>query len=229
MIKLQNICKVFNQGRHNEKIAIKYVSLNIDDGELVAVIGKSGAGKTTLINIIGCLDAPTGGSYFLNGRDVTDLSANELANVRHGELGFINQSPFLINEISVLENVLVPLMLEKCKHSLRIERATQALCDVGMNEFINTNVSVLSGGEKQRVSIARALAHNPNVILADEPTGSLDEENASLIMEILKKINNEGKTVIIITHDLDIANTCDRIIELKYGEIKSDSKTSAEN
>lgn len=222
MIKMINIKKYYNQGKINEKAALKDVNLNIEDGELVAVMGKSGAGKTTLMKILGCLDKYSDGEYLLNGFKTAGLNDNQLSKLRNKELGIITQDSFLIDDLSVLDNVGIPLMLTRTKKDLRKMNAVSMLQSIGIKDLVNQKVSTLSGGEKQRVAIARALVNNPEIILADEPTGSLDSANADKIIDILLEINKHGKTVIIITHDIDIAKKCNRIITLHDGKIISD-------
>lgn len=220
MIKLLNIYKIFNEGKANEKTVLNNVNLTIGKGELVAVIGKSGAGKSTLLNIIDCMDTMSKGSYLLDEICINKLNSNKLAEIRSKKIGFITQNPFLIEELSAIDNVTIPLMLNKSKHNKRIAKATESIVDVGLSEIINQKVSTMSGGEKQRVSIARAIVNEPEVILADEPTGSLDSVNAENILKILLNINKTGKTVIIVTHDIDIAKRCSRIITIADGKIK---------
>ncbi len=222
MIILKNICKTFNENKNNEKKALKNISLEINDGELVAITGKSGAGKSTLLNIIACLDMPTSGKYYIDGNDVSSASASEMAHIRNNYFGVVTQTPFLIDNITPLENVIVPLMYDKKNKKSRYARAVQVLSSVGLDSGLKVKTAVLSGGEQQRVSIARAIVNNSSVILADEPTGNLDLENSRIIMQILLNINKEGKTIIIITHDADIAAKCNRIINLSDGEIVSD-------
>ncbi len=222
MIKLQNISKVFNGGKSSEKVALSDVSLEIDDGEFIAIVGKSGAGKSTLMNIVGCLDNPTDGSYLLNGQEVAKLPQNSLAELRNKYFGIITQSPFLIDNISPLENVVIPLMLDKNKKKGRYELANDALFSVGLQDISTKKTCVLSGGEQQRVSIARAIVNDPKIILADEPTGALDSENSEIIMNILTKINEAGKTVIIITHNMEIAAVCRRVITVRDGKLIKD-------
>lgn len=222
MIQLQNIYKIFNEGKPNEKTALEDVSLTIGDEEFVAIKGKSGAGKSTLMNILGCLDIPSRGVCVINGKRTDECTNDALAFLRHEMLGIITQTPFLIGESSALENVMLPLYLNKLSKTDRVELATNALKDVGLLEQLKQRVSTLSGGEQQRVAIARALINNPAVILADEPTGSLDSQNAKTIMNMLGKINESGKIVIIVTHDDEIAKCCRRIITLGDGKIISD-------
>lgn len=222
MIKLQNISKVFNADKPSEKVALKDISLEINDGELIAIVGKSGAGKSTLMNIIGCLDNPTCGSYQLNKTEVANLPQNSLAGLRNKYFGIITQFPFLIDNISPLENVVIPLMLDKRKKKKRYDLASEALFNVGLQGLTAKKTCLLSGGEQQRISIARAVVNDPQIVLADEPTGSLDSENSRNVLNIIKKINDTGKTVIIVTHDTEIALECRRIITMSDGKITKD-------
>lgn len=219
MIQLRNIYKIFNESKPNEKIALEDISLDIPDGHFVAIQGKSGAGKSTLLNIIGCLDSVTKGSFLLNGQEVSNCSATELAQLRKEEFGIISQNPFLINEATSLENVLIPLYLKKMPNKERLRIASEALISVGLYEQQNQRVSTLSGGEQQRVTIARALVNNPRIILADEPTGALDNENSNIIMKILKKINLDGKTIILVTHNDELAAQVFSSIRLGDGKL----------
>lgn len=221
MIVLQNICKTFNEGKSNEKTASKNISLEISDGEFVAIVGKSGAGKTTLMNIIACLDVPTSGIYFIDGEAIVS-NAQEMAKTRREKFGIVTQTPFLIENITPLENVIIPLTFDKKNKKDRYSRAIEALCSVGIDYGLKVKTSALSGRERQRVSIARAIVNNPPIILADEPTGNLDKENTETVLKILRNINKEGRTVIVITHDADVANECNRIVTLSDGEIVED-------
>lgn len=228
MIEIANLTKIYNSGKPNSQTALDNVSFTVSDGELVAVIGKSGAGKSTLLNIVACLDTPTSGSVILDGEEMSSASEKKRAAVRMNKLGIVTQTPLLVEEISAVENVKLPLVLKKLKMSECNQKAANLLKSVGLEGKIEQTVKTLSGGEKQRVSIARALASDPKIILADEPTGSLDTENASAVFNILKNVAKLGITVIVVTHDADIAGMCDRILELSDGKLKSDvSKTTA--
>lgn len=226
MIKLQNICKTFNEGKNNEKKALKNVSLDVNDGELVAIIGKSGAGKSTLLNIVACLDTPSSGEYLIDGENTANFSPSKTAEIRNGYFGVVTQSPFMIDNITPLENVVIPLMYDRKNKKDRYRRAAEALASVGIDSGLKVKTAVLSGGEQQRVSIARAIVNNPRVILADEPTGNLDKENSDGVMKILLNINKEGRTVIVITHDPDIAAQCGRVVTVSDGEIIKDEKNT---
>lgn len=228
MIEIANLTKIYNSGKPNSQTALYNVSFTVSDGELVAVIGKSGAGKSTLLNIVACLDTPTSGSVILDGEEISSASEKKRAAVRMNKLGIVTQTPLLVEEISAVENVKLPLVLKKLKMSECNQKAANLLKSVGLEGKIEQTVKTLSGGEKQRVSIARALASDPKIILADEPTGNLDIENASAVFNILKNVAKLGITVIVVTHDADIAGMCDRILELSDGKLKSDvSKTTA--
>lgn len=228
MIEIANLTKIYNSGKPNSQTALDNVSFTVSDGELVAVIGKSGAGKSTLLNIVACLDTPTSGSVILDGEEISSASEKKRAAVRMNKLGIVTQTPLLVEEISAVENVKLPLVLKKLKMSECNQKAANLLKSVGLEGKIEQTVKTLSGGEKQRVSIARALASDPKIILADEPTGNLDTENASAVFNILKNVAKLGIIVIVVTHDADIAGMCDRILELSDGKLKSDvSKTPA--
>ena len=219
MIKLENIKKIFNKGNANEFEALKDVSLTIKDGELVAVIGKSGAGKSTLLHIIACIDSYEDGKYVIDDVLVKNLSEKKLAEIRNSKIGIVMQDFALVDDFSCIENVLLPLDFAAKKKSDRKELALAALKSVGMDDMAKKPVNKLSGGQKQRVAIARAIVNKPSVILADEPTGALDSKTAAEIMELFHELNKKGHTVIIVTHDLEIAKQCGRIIEISDGKI----------
>lgn len=225
MVQLDNICKTYNSGKENECKALKNVSLQIQDGEMVAVIGKSGAGKSTLMHILSFVDRYEQGSYILNGKDTGKLSEKEYARLRNKEIGIVIQDYALIEEFTALQNVMIPLNFskERAKTSPK-QLAINALELTQIGELKNKPVNQLSGGQKQRVAIARAIVNNPSVILADEPTGALDSKTAGEIIDVFRKLNKNGKTVIVVTHDKSVAEKCDRIIEIADGEIVSDSK-----
>lgn len=219
MIKLENIKKIYNKGNANEFEALKDVSLTIKDGELVAVIGKSGAGKSTLLHIIACIDSYEDGKYVIDDVLVKNLSEKKLAEIRNSRIGIVMQDFALVDDFTCIENVLLPLDFAAKKKSDRKELALAALKSVGMDGMAKKPVNKLSGGQKQRVAIARAIVNKPSVILADEPTGALDSKTAAEIMELFHELNKKGHTVIIVTHDLEIAKQCDRIIEISDGKI----------
>ena len=218
MITLQNIYKIYVNG-DTTTYASNDVSIHIDEGEFVAIVGQSGSGKSTIMNIIGCLDVPTSGTYLLNGVDVSTMDDDELAEIRNKMLGFIFQQYNLIPKLSVLENVELPLLYAGVKPEERYERAMRCIEKVGLTEKEKNFPSQLSGGQQQRVSIARALAGNPSVILADEPTGALDSRTGREVLEFLQKLNSEGNTIVLITHDNAIAKAAKRIIRLHDGKV----------
>lgn len=200
---------------------LKDANLSIDKGEMVAIKGSSGAGKSTLLHIIGCLDKPTSGSYLLNGQDVSQLSLSKLAEIRNASFGFVMQHFALIEEDNALQNVATPLLFAKARRSQMDVRAMEQLRNVGMEQMANKRIATLSGGEKQRVAIARAMVNNPEIILADEPTGALDRANTEKIVQLFQQLNEKGKTIIIVTHDDFVAQSCRRIVTIADGVIKS--------
>lgn len=200
---------------------LKDANLSIDKGEMVAIKGSSGAGKSTLLHIIGCLDKPTSGSYLLNGQNVSQLSLSKLAEIRNASFGFVMQHFALIEEDNALQNVATPLLFAKARRSQMDARAMEQLRNVGMEQMENKRIATLSGGEKQRVAIARAMVNNPEIILADEPTGALDRANTEKIVQLFQQLNEKGKTIIIVTHDDFVAQSCRRIVTIADGVIKS--------
>ncbi|NSW86425.1 MAG: ABC transporter ATP-binding protein [Syntrophobacteraceae bacterium] len=219
MCVLDNVRKVFHIGEQEIEV-LKGISLSIERGEFVAVMGPSGSGKTTLMNIIGCLDVPTSGKYSLADRDVTNLTDDELSEFRNEHIGFVFQNFYLLPYATVLENVLLPtLYVEKGKNRNPGKRGSQLLQLVGLADRARFKPNQLSGGQQQRVAIARALVNDPDLLLADEPTGQLDSKTASEIMNLLTKLNEEGKTVVIITHDRMVADHARRIVLIKDGRI----------
>ncbi len=222
LVEIQDICKIYNPGE-NEVRALNHVSLTIDENEFVAIIGQSGSGKSTLMNMLGCLDVPTSGNYFLHGQDVSHMSDNELSDVRNKEIGFIFQGFNLIAGLTALENVELPLIYRGVGKRERLRLADTALEKVGLGKRKSHKPSEMSGGQQQRVAIARAIAQAPPIILADEPTGNLDSGSSKEIMGILKSLHEEGRTVILITHDNEIAKQAKRIIKIIDGQIVQDS------
>ena len=218
IIEIRDLYKIYNPGE-NEVRALDGVSLTIDQGEFVAIVGSSGSGKSTAMNIIGCLDVPTTGTYHLGGIDVSTMDDDQQAEIRNKMLGFIFQQYNLISKLSVLENVELPLLYAGVPADQRRERAIRSLERVGLADKKKNLPSQLSGGQQQRVSIARALAGDPSVILADEPTGALDSKTGREVLGFLKKLNREGDTVVLITHDNSIAVKADRIIRLQDGKV----------
>ena len=223
LIRLSNIYKIYKNDESVQE-ANSNVSLSINRGELVSIVGPSGSGKSTLMNIIGCLSTPTSGTYILDGLEVQKLDENKLSVIRNKEIGFIFQKYNLINKLTIKENVELPLIYKKVHKKEREQIVDEMLNKVGIIEKKNKYPTQLSGGESQRVAIARALATNPNIILADEPTGALDSKNGRMVLDIIKSLNNEGKTVIIVTHDISIANECNRMIQMMDGKIISDKE-----
>ncbi len=228
MIELKNVYKIYSDG-DSEIRALDGVSLFIDKGEFTAIVGSSGSGKSTCMNIIGCLDIPTSGEYYLHGNDVSQMNEKELAYIRNKELGFVFQQYNLIPKLNLLENVELPLIYRKLNPSKRKELAKIALERVGLGDRLTKYPSQLSGGQQQRVSIARALAGNPPVILADEPTGALDSKTGKDVLELLKNLNKEGTTIVLITHDNSIAEQTKRIVRIHDGKIISDLKNEIIN
>ncbi len=222
LIEIRNMCKIYNPGE-NEVRALDHVSLSIGENEFVAIIGHSGSGKSTLMNMLGCLDVPTSGIYLLHGSDVSLLSDDELSDIRNQEIGFIFQGFNLISNLTAFENVELPLIYRGVSKRERTHLAKEALRKVGLENRMTHKPSEMSGGQQQRVAIARAIAQAPPVILADEPTGNLDSHSSQEIMNILKTLHAEGRTVIVITHDNDIAANAKRIIHIEDGRITSDS------
>ncbi|MBO5452522.1 MAG: ABC transporter ATP-binding protein [Clostridia bacterium] len=223
MIELKDIYKIYGDGE-GEIRALDGVSLNISGGEFVAIVGQSGSGKSTCMNIIGCLDVPTSGTYRLNGTDVSTMKDDELAAVRNKMIGFIFQQYNLIPKLTVKENVELPLIYRGMPAKERAKRAMEALEMVGLADRCTKMPSMLSGGQQQRVSIARALAGNPSLLLADEPTGALDSKTGREVLEFLKKLNEQGNTIVMITHDNEIAKEAKRIVRIQDGKIISDEK-----
>lgn len=220
MIQLEQVCKTYAKGKPNAVQALKDVSLHISAGELVAIIGKSGSGKTTLLNIIGCIDSFEQGKYLLNGRNISKKSEAALSKIRNREIGIVVQDFALIQSDTALENVMLPFYFDQSVTLKAAKtKALAALQSVGMEDLAKKTVNQLSGGQKQRVAIARAIVHAPSVLLADEPTGALDTKTAGEIMDVFKQLHEQGKTVIIVTHDMGVAHQCDRIIEISDGTI----------
>ncbi len=221
LIDVRDMRKIYNPGE-NEVHALDGISLQIAPGEFVAIIGQSGSGKSTLMNMLGCLDIPTSGEYYLDGRDVAGLEDDELSEIRNEEIGFIFQGFNLIPNLTALENVELPLIYRKIPAAKRRELAVDSLRKVGLENRMDHKPAEMSGGQQQRAAIARALAAKPPVILADEPTGNLDSKSSIDIMRILRNLHEEGRTVILITHDNGIAQSAKRIIRIMDGKIESD-------
>ena len=221
LIDVKDMYKIYNPGE-NEVRALDGVSLSVHTGEFVAIIGHSGSGKSTLMNMLGCLDVPTSGTYILNGRDVSSLSDNELSEVRNNEIGFIFQGFNLIPNLTAVENVELPLIYRKVDKSTRRRLAEEALEKVGLKERMKHKPSEMSGGQQQRVALARALVNRPDILLADEPTGNLDSKSTQDIMNILDGLNEQGNTIVLITHDDGIAENAKRVVRIMDGKIESD-------
>lgn len=219
MIKLDNIVKIYNPKKANEFEALHNVSCEIADGEMVAIIGKSGAGKSTLLHILACIDNYQEGQYTIDGTLVKNLSEKQYAKIRNEKIGMVMQDFALVEDFTALENVLIPLNFSKKKIKNKNEKALEALKSVGIEELAKKPCNKLSGGQKQRVAIARAIVNEPSMILADEPTGALDTKTSAEIMELFKSLNEQGRTVIIVTHDMKIASQCGRVIEISDGNI----------
>ena len=226
LIEFEDVCKYYRMGDTTVKAA-DHISMKIEKGEFVAIVGQSGSGKSTCMNIIGCLDVPTAGSYRLNGREVGKMSGNEQAEVRNEMLGFIFQQYNLLPKLNLLENVEVPLIYAGVPCAERRRRAREALEQVGLGDKLKNKPSQLSGGQQQRVSIARALAGNPAVILADEPTGALDSHTGREVLGMLQQLHRQGNTVVLITHDNSIAVQAQRIIRLEDGHVVYDGDAHA--
>ncbi|MGQ8335108.1 ABC transporter ATP-binding protein [Sunxiuqinia sp. A32] len=221
VINLKDIVKNYKVGTQVVR-ALRSVSLQINVGEYVAIMGASGSGKSTLMNIIGCLDTPTSGEYILNNKRVSDLTDDELAEIRNTEIGFVFQTFNLLPRNTALDNVMLPLIYAGIKKHDRIEQATKILTEVGLEDRMEHKPNELSGGQRQRVAVARALVNNPSILLADEPTGNLDSKISEEIMILFAEIHRKGNTLIVVTHEEDIAKHAHRIIRLKDGQIESD-------
>ena len=221
IIKTESLTKHYQVGSENVE-ALKGINLSVERGEFISIMGPSGSGKTTLMNIIGCLDTPTDGTYFLNNKSVSELSDDELAHIRNDEIGFVFQSFHLLARNSALENVMLPLKYAGENKKNAITRSNEALDKVGLSDRSSHSPSELSGGQQQRVAIARALVNKPSILFADEPTGNLDSKTGEDVMNLFKELNDNGQTIILITHEDSIAQQSNRIITIMDGLIKSD-------
>ncbi len=221
LIHIENMKKIYNPGE-NEVRALDGIDLDIEKGDLVAIVGHSGSGKSTLMNMLGCLDTPTSGKYVLDGQDVASMTDNQLADVRNKEIGFIFQGFNLISNLDAVGNVELPLVYRGVSKNERKQLAMEALKSVGLEDRMKHKPNEMSGGQQQRVAVARAVAAKPPIILADEPTGNLDTKSTQEIMEILKELHRSGRTVIIITHDDEIASQAHRVIRILDGRIEED-------
>jgi len=218
ILSMRDIVKVYQIG-DEEQTVLKGISLTVYEGEFISVLGPSGSGKSTLMNIIGCLDIPTSGTYILGGRNIPELDQKQLARIRNREIGFVFQSFQLLPRLTALENVELPLIYARVSPSKRRKRAEELLIRVGLEDKMYHRPNQLSGGQQQRVAIARALANNPTLLLADEPTGSLDQKTGKQVMELFRELNNEGHTIIMITHDPNIAKYARRIVKILDGSL----------
>lgn len=221
LLQMERIFKQYNQGEL-EVMALKGIDLTVEEGEFVSIMGTSGSGKSTMMNILGCLDRPTEGSYLLEGQDVSRFDDNALAEVRNKKIGFVFQSFNLLPKLSALENVELPMVYAGIDRPTRVKRAMEALEKVGLSARVHHKPNELSGGQRQRVAIARALVNHPAILMADEPTGNLDSKSTFEIMGIFQQINDEGATVVMVTHEPDVAQYTKRIVVFKDGEIKQD-------
>ena len=221
IIVIRNIIRDFKLGQETVHV-LKGIDLDIKKGEYVAIMGPSGSGKSTLMNLLGCLDTPTAGSYKLNGKDVSDMADDELAEIRNTEIGFVFQTFNLLPRTTALDNVALPMIYAGKNKNERVERAAEVLTDVGLADRMDHKPNQLSGGQRQRVAVGRALVNKPSIILADEPTGNLDSKTSKEIMDLFDEIHQAGNTVIMVTHEEDIAAHAKRVIRLRDGVIESD-------
>ena len=221
ILKLTDICKDYYQGKEPVRV-LKNINMTVDRGDYLAIMGPSGSGKTTLMNLIGCLDVPTSGSYELDGKNLKDLTDDQLADIRNKHIGFVFQSFHLLPKMNALDNVALPLLYAGVPLKERRERAAEALKAVGLEERMDFFPNQMSGGQCQRVAIARAIAGNPDLLLADEPTGALDTKSGNQIMEIFRQLSDQGMTIIMITHEPSIARCADKIYHILDGELRMD-------
>ena len=224
IIKIRAIIRDFQLGQETVHV-LKGIDLDIERGEYVAIMGPSGSGKSTLMNILGCLDTPTSGSYVLNGKDVSQMSDDELADIRNKEIGFVFQTFNLLPRTTALDNVALPMVYAGASKKERIARAEEVLTDVGLADRMDHRPNQLSGGQRQRVAVGRALVNKPSIILADEPTGNLDSKTSLEILQLFDDIHKAGNTVIMVTHEEDVAERAHRVIRLRDGMIESDTRT----
>ena len=223
VIKMRNIIRDFKLGQEIVNV-LKGIDLDIERGEYVAIMGPSGSGKSTLMNIIGCLDTATAGTYILNGKDVSKMSDDELAEIRNKEIGFVFQTFNLLPRTTALDNVALPMVYAGASKSIRHKRAAEVLVNVGLSDRMDHRPNQLSGGQRQRVAVGRALVNNPSIILADEPTGNLDSKTGQEILALFDNIHKDGNTVIMVTHEEEIASHAHRVIRLRDGMVSSDTR-----
>ena len=221
LVKLQDVWKIFSMG-NTEVQALRGINLSIHQGEILSIMGPSGSGKSTCMNMIGCLDRPTKGNVIINGRNTATMNENELAAFRNKTVGFVFQQYFLLPNLSVLENVMLPLRYQRIPIEERRERAEEALVRIGLADRLSHKPNELSGGQRQRVAIARATVTKPALILADEPTGALDSETGHSVLDLFREINAEGTTIVIVTHDQEIGRTAPRMVRIKDGLLSED-------
>lgn len=226
ILKMTDIVKSYKMGEE-EQVVLKGVDLTVEEGEFLSVLGPSGSGKSTLMNIIGCLDTPTSGEYILHDNSVSNLSEKQLAGIRNKEIGFIFQSFYLLPRLTAKSNVELPLIYAKVPKAEREKTAEELLTKVGLGDKMDHRPNQLSGGQQQRVAIARALANNPTILLADEPTGALDQKTGKQVMELFIELNNEGHTIIMITHDLETATCANRIVKILDGYLTEGDESDA--
>lgn len=222
VIEIRNIIRDFKLGQETVHV-LKGIDLDIKPGEYIAIMGPSGSGKSTLMNLLGCLDTPTSGSYVLNGKDVSQMSDDDLADIRNTEIGFVFQTFNLLPRTTALENVALPMIYAGASKKERLERATKVLEDVGLADRMDHKPNQLSGGQRQRVAVGRALVNKPSIILADEPTGNLDSKTSLEIMQLFDEIHANGNTVILVTHEEEVARHAHRVIRLRDGMVESDT------
>jgi len=229
VMRTEGLTKVYTMGKAEVR-ALQGVDLTVESGEMIAIVGASGSGKSTLMNIIGCLDYPTSGTYYLDGVHVENLSRNELADIRNSKIGFVFQGFNLLSRTSAIENVELPLLYDRSRRKLAIRKtAEEALDRVGLGDRMNHEPNELSGGQQQRVAIARALVTNPSILLADEPTGNLDSHTSVEVLTLFQDLHDQGMTVLLITHESDVANCTQRVVELRDGKIIRDNHIRAIN
>ncbi|SOC16615.1 putative ABC transport system ATP-binding protein [Ureibacillus xyleni] len=222
ILSMSSITKAYRMG-NEEQIVLKQIDLQVRKGDFLAVLGPSGSGKSTLMNIIGCLDSPSSGNYMLSNQQINELNEKELAAIRNKEIGFVFQQFQLLPRLSALQNVELPLVYAGINEKERKQKATEMLSRVGLEDKIQNRPNQLSGGQQQRVAIARAMVTEPTILLADEPTGALDQKTGQQIMELFQQINREGKTIVMITHDREIAKTANRIVHILDGQLREEA------